>query len=102
MVDFFASLTSVAQAWQPLLAADEPVPTLLMRLDPQRRAQVLMALLGLVLVGVGLMVLAYLGGRYLRRVIRNPLRATRPREDDWSRKPLIPPEPASPPTHEPE
>jgi hypothetical protein len=84
------------------MAVAEQAEPLLMRLDPQRRAKVLMALLGLVLVGVALIVLAFLGGRYLRRVIKQPIRATRPGDDDWSRKPLIPPEPASPQAHEPE
>ncbi len=131
MVDFFTRLTKVAGSlggtgilpvlfalpgyshWRdasgtqtlllhPLFAAEEQAEPLLMRLDPQRRAKVLMALLGLVLVGVALVAMAYLGGRYLRRMIKQPVRSTRPRDDDWARKPLIPPEPASPQAHEPE
>jgi hypothetical protein len=104
MVNFLPSLTGMppARLWQPLLAAEEQAETLLMRLDPQRRAKVLMALLGLVLLGVALVAIAYLGGRYLRRVIQQPVRSTRPRDDDWAAKPLIPPEPVSPQAHEPE
>jgi hypothetical protein len=40
------------------------------RLDPVRRAQVLMALLGLLLLGFLLIMLVLVGGRYARRLAR--------------------------------
>jgi hypothetical protein len=63
------------------------------RLDPANRAKVLMALLALVLVGMGLMALAWIGGRRLRRVIKQPLKPAQRFEDQWYRKPLAPQEP---------
>jgi hypothetical protein len=41
--------------------------TMLERLDPPTRARVLMALLGLVILGFGMMLLAWLGARFARR-----------------------------------
>jgi hypothetical protein len=48
--------------------ADEP---LLKQLDPPRRAAVLMALLGLVLIGVTLVACVMIGGRWARRMARH-------------------------------
>ncbi|MEX0978590.1 MAG: hypothetical protein WDZ48_07050, partial [Pirellulales bacterium] len=81
---------------QVLWAAEEKAQSLLMRLDPERRATVLMALLGLVLVGVGLAALVILAGRWALRISRTSLGPTPRYEDAWYKKPLIPPETESP------
>ena len=86
-----ATLASVSLAVRPLAAAEQ-AETMLMRLDPANRAKVLMALLALVLVGLGLVALAWIGGRRLRRVIKQPLKPMRRFEDQWYRKPLVPQE----------
>ena len=65
--------------------------SLLMRLEPANRAKVLMALLALVLVGLGLIALAWLGARHLRRIARLRSGPTSPRTEDWYHKPLVPP-----------
>lgn len=84
-----ATWASVPLAGWPLAAA-EKAETILTRLDPANRAKVLMALLALVLVGLGLVALAWIGGRRLRRVIKQPLKPARRFEDQWYRKPLAP------------
>jgi hypothetical protein len=53
-----------------LLAAEETRPVL-ERLDPPRRAAVVMALLALVLTGLLLVVCAMLGGHWVRRMARH-------------------------------
>jgi hypothetical protein len=74
-----------------LLAAEEKqAAPLLMRLDPAVRAKVLMALLGLVLVGLLLVAMAWLGGRHLRRIARKAPTPPVDHRDDWYRKPLTP------------
>ena len=83
-----------------LLAVDKQAEPLLVRLDPERRAKVLMSLVGVVLAGLGLMALAWLGGRRLRRITRKPLPPTPRAEDDWYRKPLLPPDTQSPDVHD--
>ena len=87
----------------PLLwAAEEKAAPLLMRLDPQNRAKVLMTLLGLVLLGVGLVALTLFAGRQVLRMARTSHRPTRRHEDDWYRKPLVPKEHESPTARDPE
>ena len=68
--------------------------TMLEKLDPPTRASVLMALLGLVILGFGLMLLAWLGARFARRYRQGPT-PRRPREDSpqfnedaWWKKPV--------------
>jgi hypothetical protein len=62
--------------------------TLWERLDPVRRAQLLMVLLGLVLIAFLLVMLVLWGGRYVRRLARQN-RPTGPSERDrWYEKPL--------------
>jgi hypothetical protein len=85
-----------------LLAAEEKARPLLLRLDPQNRAKVLMALLGLVLVGIGLVALTVMAGRQVLRIARTSHGPTRRYEDDWHRKPLVPGEPDDPPASESE
>ena len=74
-----------AGAW--LVAADDVEQTLLMRLHPTERASVIMALLGLVLVGLVLMTVTWLAGRYVRRLAKKPAAASSP-PDHWYRKRL--------------
>lgn len=71
-----------------LAAADKQAEPLLVRLDPASRAKVLMAILGLVVLGAALLAMIWLGARWVRRLAREPMRSTSPRQDDWYRKPL--------------
>ena len=80
----------VADAGSRLAWANEQTETLLMRLTPQNRSVVLMALLGLMLVGAGLVALAVIGGRHVLREARKKQGPTPRLEDGWYRKPLIP------------
>lgn len=79
-----------SQAAAPLAWAEAEAQPLLMRLSPQNRVAVVMALLGLVLVGIGLVALAILGGRYVLREARRMPGPTPRYEDAWYRKPLVP------------
>ncbi len=91
MVNLLASLTLRLTAATHLLAeAEQKSEPLLLKLDPVDRAKVLMTLLGLILVGVALVALAWLGGRHYLRIARSPLRPTGENQDDWFRKPLVP------------
>jgi hypothetical protein len=54
-----------------LSAVDKAALPVLERLDPPRRAAVVMALLGLTLIGLFLIVLAMLGGHWARRLARH-------------------------------
>jgi hypothetical protein len=60
---------------------------LIERLPPVEKARLLMALLGIVLLGLGMILMIVLGGRYVRRLSRTqaPLRS-KP-EETWYRKP---------------
>jgi hypothetical protein len=91
-------VTAIASApWRtaPILAYAEKGRTLLERLDPATRARVLAALAALVILGLGMVVLAWLGARmtrrYMRRFERPPRQASQradSQQDDWARKPL--------------
>lgn len=68
---------------------------LIRRLDPQMRAKVLATLAGLVILGIAMVALVWLGGRATRRYMGSE---TKPRRrepainpDDWAHKPLVPP-----------
>lgn len=61
-----ATLLQVEQATEPLIQ----------RLDPPRRAVVVMALLGLVLTGVVLVACVMIGGRWVRRLAGRGVRPT--------------------------
>lgn len=84
--------------WVPqMLLANAPPPTkaALERLEPERRAKVLAALAGLIILGFGLVMLAWLGARATRRYMRRepllfqkPPQGTPVREKDWAEKPL--------------
>lgn len=80
----------VADARPQLAWASDQTETLLMRLTPENRTVVLMALLGLVLVGAGLITLAVIGGRRVLHEVRKKNRPTPRLEEAWYRKPLIP------------
>jgi hypothetical protein len=49
----------------------------LLRLDPPTRARVLMALLGIILVGMFLLAFVLIGARWVRRLLRMPPRPSR-------------------------
>ena len=68
---------------------------ILMRLDPASRAKVMMALLGLVVLGAALVLMVWVGGRYMRRIARERPKPTPLHSDDWAKKPLAPGEPES-------
>lgn len=98
--------TPLVAAWASgtplLLAAEEKARPLLMRLDPESRAMVVMALLGLVLVGVALVAMTMMIGRQVLRNARASHGPTRLHEDDWYRKPLNSDQADDPPTSESE
>ena len=104
MVEPCVSLASLLTAHGEVLppAAAETTQTMLMRLDPVQRAKVMMALLGLVLVGGMLIVMVFFAGRQLRRIARKRPAPTPQRDNDWYRKPLIPPEPTTGQVHDSE
>jgi hypothetical protein len=52
------------------------------------RAKLMMALLALVVLGLGLMAMIVMGGRFARRVARTPLPPSRIHDDRWYAKPL--------------
>lgn len=60
------------------------------RLDPVSRAKVLMALLGLILIGLLLLILVRSWARWTRREARRALRPTQPGDDRWYKSPLAP------------
>lgn len=61
------------------------------RLPAVTKARLLMALLGIIVLGLGMILLVILGGRYVRRLSRTDVAPTKPEQDDWYRKPLNPP-----------
>ncbi len=77
------------------LAAAVDTRPLIERLDEVTRAKVMMALVGLVVLGFGLVVLVWLGARMAGRHAQGPdggSLASRGRgasEDDWWTKPLV-------------
>jgi hypothetical protein len=72
--------------------AQEKLP-LIKRLDGPTRAKVLAALAGLMILGFGMVILAWLGARVTRRYMKRTsyFRPTpRPENSDWSPHPLQP------------
>jgi hypothetical protein len=67
---------SVVHLETALLQVQQGAEPLLERLDPPRRAAVLMALLGLVLTGVVLVACVMIGGRWVRRLAGRGVRST--------------------------
>jgi hypothetical protein len=66
--------------------ADLAPEPLINRLDPQRRAAVIAALFGLVLLGLLMVVSVWLAGRYVRRRSRANPQVRAPLVSDWDRK----------------
>jgi hypothetical protein len=62
---------TIAAYGSSLLLAAAPSGPVLERLDPPRRAAVIMALLALVLTGLLLVTIAMLGGHWVRRLARH-------------------------------
>jgi hypothetical protein len=62
------------------------------RLPPVTKARILMALLGIIVLGLTLILMIVLGGRYVRRLSRAQVPSRPHRDDDWYRKPLTPPD----------
>ena len=78
----------------PWLLAQQTEP-LIRRLPPEKRAMVLAALAGLIILGLAMIVLVWLGGRATRRYMGIEAKPRR-REpqinpDDWTHKPIVPP-----------
>jgi hypothetical protein len=59
-------------------------------IQPVVGVKLMMALLALVVLGIGLMTMIVMGGRYARRIARTPLSPSRIHEDRWYAKPLNP------------
>ena len=57
-------------------------------IEPVVFTKLTMAFLAFVVLGLGLMVMIVMGGRYARRVARTPLPPSRIHEDRWYAKPL--------------
>ena len=72
-----------------LLGADDTAPK--PAVSPLVRAKMLMALLALVVLGIGLVAAAILGGWMVRRLARQPVPPSRVVDDAWYAKPLVPP-----------
>jgi hypothetical protein len=58
------------------------------KLDSQSRAKLLMALLGILLLGLILLVVVVIGANRVRRLARSGLGESRMHEDHWYAKPL--------------
>jgi hypothetical protein len=74
-----------------LLWADGPVSR---RPLPQTTyARMMLALIALAILGAGLMLLTWLGGRYVRKLARHSVPTRRHDDDAWYQKPLVPSDP---------
>ena len=76
----------------PIILAQQAAP-LIKRLDDPRRAMVLAALAGLIILGFAMVLLAWLGARVAQRYRQGAsyFRPTiRPGEHEWTKKPLTP------------
>jgi hypothetical protein len=87
----YAAFTVLAAV--PFFLGSDAKPPLWQRLDPVRRAKLMMALLALVLLGVALVALVMIGGRIVRRLARRGTQPSRSYPDDWYTTPLVPKEP---------
>lgn len=88
---------SLLAAVEVVAAPAKQAETLFERLSPVERAVLLMALLGLLILGAALIGFVYLGGRRLRQIARKRHPPSLPRDDEWYHKPLVSKEPAPPP-----
>lgn len=84
MVGTFGNIVSglLAQAAEPAASG----------VDPSVKVRLFAALVGLVILGFGLVLLAWLGGRATRRYMASGHSLTTssklPSDDDWAKKPL--------------
>lgn len=69
-----------------LLAESKAVEPVLERLDPPRRAAVVMALLALTLIGIFSIVFVMVGGHWVRRIARHRPGADRRKREEAARK----------------
>ena len=69
-------ITALAAHFGAVLLAEQAAAPLLERLDPPRRAIVLMALLGVVLTGIALVACIMIGARWVRRQANQGVRPT--------------------------
>jgi hypothetical protein len=85
MVNMFAP-----PAWAAaILLAVEVIEPPLPQLDPQRRASVILALAGLVILGLGMIALVWLGAQHVRRLARQrPIERSR-EPSSWAASPRI-------------
>ncbi len=78
----------------PWILAQQAEP-LIRRLDPQMRAKVLAALAGLIILGLAMIALVWLGGRATKRYMgiepKSRRREPDVNPDDWAHKPIVPP-----------
>jgi hypothetical protein len=72
------------------------------RLPALLRAKAIAALLGLVVLGLGMILLILLGGWAVKRRLRQRSAPSNPRDETWYQKPLEPavPDPAAPDDHD--
>lgn len=89
-----ALLVGGMASWASADDEQPPAQPLIERLDDLTRAKVLSALAALIILGLAMMVLAWLGARITRRYMNSPTRYQPPRRtnldlDDWAHKPLI-------------
>jgi hypothetical protein len=83
---------TMAILWQAFVIAQQR--PLIDRLDPKTRGKVILALAGLVMLGLLMIVMTWLTFRIIRRRIKHAQdiadrqRRTGRDEDDWSKKPL--------------
>jgi hypothetical protein len=93
-----AALWLAAIAWPMLSFADVPQP-LIKRLDDPTRAKVLAALAALIILGFAMILFTWLFARVMHRYRNGTsyFRPTiRPGEHEWTKKPLLPNDPAPP------
>ena len=95
MVALLPACAPLAYAGLVLAWADARAEPLLTKLTPENRLSVVSALIAIVIVGLALVALAVIGGRYVLRQARKSHGPTPRGEDDWYRKPLIPRDPPS-------
>lgn len=91
-----AALVARGRAWPLLGLALSQLAAGERKLDPQTAAKMYLALVGVVVAGIGLLTVVALWGARARRLARQrPQSQIFPR-DAWARKPLVPPEQGSP------
>ena len=64
------------------------VPSFAVALPPPVRAKLMLAILGIVVVGIGLVAMIVLGGRAVKRLARHRVGPSKPLDDAWYKRPL--------------